>query len=98
GNHDIVPQNDADWEKTRQAAAKIVEYGEMLAKPEYAHGRGEDWIAFSNALVEAGKKAEQTAVDKNPEAVFEVGGLVYRVCSACHMNYPPENMPEDNPA
>lgn len=97
GNHDIFPQTDEEWEKTRQAAAKISAYGEMLAKPEYAHDRGEDWVEFSNALVEVGKRAEQTAIDKDVEAVFEVGGLVYRVCSACHMSYPPENMPDDAP-
>jgi hypothetical protein len=88
GNHDIMPQTDADWEKVRQAAADLQAQGELLQSPAYTEGRNPDWTQFSKSLVEAGQLAEQAAKDKNPDKVFEVGGTVYAVCDACHMAYP----------
>ncbi len=88
GNHDIVPETDADWEKTRLAAVKIGELGKELAGPSYAAGRGEDWTLFANSLTEVAKRAEQAAVEKDVDKVFEVGGTIYSVCSACHQSYP----------
>jgi len=91
GDHDIVPETDEDWDRARQAAKKLQEYGRLLATPAYASERGNDWMDFANALVEVGERAEQTTVDKDVDAVFEVGGVVYRVCSGCHTFYPPAN-------
>lgn len=94
GNHDISPQTDEDWTRTRMAAASISEFGNLLMTPLYAEGRGEDWIEFSQGMVEVGKLAEQAAVERDTEKVFEVGGTVYNVCSACHQVYPPSELPE----
>ena len=90
GNHDIVPQTDADWERTRKAAEELAAFGDLLQTPAYTEGRNEDWTQFSQSLVEIAKRAEKAAVDKNPDAVFKVGGTVYNVCSACHQAYPAE--------
>ena len=38
------------------------------------------------------KGALQAAIDKSPEAVFEVGGTIYNVCTACHQAYPAEEV------
>lgn len=90
GDHDIKPETDADWERTRKAAEDITAFGELLQTPSYAEGRGEDWAQFAKSLVDVGKKAEEAAVHKSPDEVFEVGGTVYNVCSACHQAYPAE--------
>ncbi|AKH42194.1 cytochrome c556 [Altererythrobacter atlanticus] len=97
GNHEIEPETDEDWQRTRAAGATIAELGNLLMTPAYSEGRGEDWTQFSQSLVEVGLRAEEAAVNKDVDAVFEVGGTVYSVCSACHQVYPPENMPEDAP-
>jgi hypothetical protein len=89
GQHDIQPQTDADWEKVRKAAADLQDYGKLLQTDAYTHGRNPDWTKFSQAMVDAGKLAEQAAKDKNVDKVFEMSGTVYSVCSACHMAYPP---------
>jgi hypothetical protein len=89
GEKDLTPTTDAGWLATRSAAATVSEMGNLLMTPMYAEGRGKDWIQFSKALVEIGKRAEKAAADKNGEAVFEVGGTMYNVCSACHQAYPP---------
>jgi hypothetical protein len=90
GLHDLTPTTDAGWLATRSAAATVTEMGNLLMTPTYAEGRGEDWIQFSQALVQIGRKAEKAAVDRNSEAIFEVGGTMYNVCSACHQAYPPK--------
>ena len=89
GNHEIVPKTDADWEKTRQAAEDLRKFGELLQTDAYSKGRNEDWKTFAQGLVDVSKQAEQAAKEKNVDKVFEVGGTVYSVCSACHMTYPP---------
>jgi hypothetical protein len=94
GDHDIVPETDADWKRTRDAATKLAEFGELLKTPGYAEGRGDDWITFSNSLIEVSKLAEQAADSKDPDKVFEVGGTLYNVCSACHQAYPATTGPE----
>lgn len=90
GQHEILPETDEDWQRTRTAAATITEMGNLMMTPLYAEGRGEDWMEFSRGLVEVGQKAEQAAVDRDVDAVFEVGGTMYSVCSACHQAYLPE--------
>ena len=94
GDHDIRPETDADWAKTKAAAVKLGEYGELLKTPGYTEGRGEDWTTFANSLIEVSKLAEQAADAKDPDKVFEVGGTVYSVCSACHQVYPATTGPE----
>lgn len=89
GNRDIVPQSDAEWKKVQDAAVRMAGHAELLKSPAYTEGRGEDWVQFANSLAEVSKRAEQAAAEKNPDKVFEVGGIMYSVCSACHQVYPP---------
>ena len=89
GDHDIRPETDADWKRTRDAATKLGELGELLKTPGYSEGRGEEWIEISDSLIEVSRLAEQAADAKDPDKVFEVGGTIYNVCTACHQVYPP---------
>jgi hypothetical protein len=98
GNRDIVPQTDAEWQRVKDAATKIVEYAALLKTPGYAEGRGQDWVQFADSLAEVGKQAEQAAAEKSPDKVFEVGGTMYNVCSACHTVYPATTGPEASEA
>ena len=75
--------------RPKAAATRLGEYGELLQTPGYSEGRGEDWLQFSKSLVEVSKLAEQAADEKSTDKVFEVGGTVYQVCTACHQVYPP---------
>ena len=95
GDHDIFPRNHAEWENVRQAAVRLGEMGAELKEPKYAEGRGAAWIDFADGLIEVSAQAEKAAADKNTEAVFEVGGTVYSVCSACHQAYPPADAPAE---
>ena len=83
------PETDEDWQRVRNAATRLGEFGTLLQTPGYAEGRGEDWTEIAQSLVDVSKLAEQAADSKDPDKVFEVGGTVYSVCSACHQVYPP---------
>ena len=94
GDHEIVPKTDADWKKVRDAATRLGELGALLQTPAYTEGRGEDWTQFAKSLVDVSKLAEQAADAKSTDKVFEVGGTIYNVCSACHQVYPATTGPE----
>lgn len=99
GDHEIFPRTDEEWQSTKAAATRIIELANLLKTPAYTEGRGEDWTTFANSLAEVGKLAEEAADSHDPEKVFEVGGTMYSVCSACHQVYPPaEGLPEDTVA
>lgn len=89
GSREIVPQNDAEWIQTAEAARKLKELGEELKKPEYAASRGTDWKDYAQGLSDAAGQAEQAAKAHSPEKVLEAGGTLYNVCSACHEVYMP---------
>lgn len=89
---EFEPQTDAEWATVAAAAVSLREYGEVLASPEYAEGRGPDWLDFAQGLQDVSRQAEQAAIDQSPEAVFEVGGTLYNVCTACHQAYPPAEL------
>ena len=94
GDHDIKPETDADWAKTKAAATRLGEFAALLRTPAYTEGRGADWTTFANSLTEVAKLAEQAADAKDPDKIFEVGGTIYNVCSACHQVYPATTGPE----
>lgn len=92
GERDLTPTTDERWLATQSSAATVAEMGNLLMTPQYAEGRGEDWIQFSRALVEVGKRAEQAAIARDGAAVFEIGSTMYNVCQACHQVYPPATL------
>lgn len=89
-----APEGDAEWEAVRAAAEHLGELGVMLQTPAYAEGRGDDWLAYSQGLVDVAAQAQEAAEAQDAEAVFEIGGTIYSVCSACHRMYPPADLPE----
>lgn len=88
------PETDEDWAKVAAAAVSLREYGAAMATPAYADGRGSDWMAFAQGMQDVATLAEQAALNKDVDAVFEVGGTLYNVCTACHQVYPPAELPE----
>lgn len=89
GVREILPTTDAEWERTRRAAADLQDYGKMLQTGAYSGGRNPDWKDFSQGLVEAAKQAEKAAADRDKDSVFKAGATMYNVCLACHTAYPP---------
>jgi hypothetical protein len=87
GSREVFPRNDAEWKRVSDAAAELKSFGEKLKTPAYSQGKGTDWQDFSQGLIDISAQAEQAALQKNRDKVFEVGATVYNVCSACHQIY-----------
>ncbi len=89
GEHDLTPTTEEGWAATLKSTKDLQEIGAKLMSAEYSEGRGEDWKTFAQGLIDISKRAEQTALDRDSDAIFEVGGYVYNVCKGCHTAYVP---------
>jgi hypothetical protein len=85
GRQELAPTTDEGWAEVVRAAAILSEAGNLLMMPGRA--AGEDWVEYSQGLVDTGKLALQAAEAKDSDALFEAGGRIYQVCKACHAQY-----------
>lgn len=86
GTREIAPHTDAEWDAVRNAAATVMEAGNLLM----IEGRAKDnkaWMAAARRLSDAANQAIKAAQAKNTEALFTEGGNIYKACSACHAQY-----------
>ena len=90
GTRDLTPTTPEGWAAAQSAAATVAETGNLLMTPMFAQDRGPDWIAFAQDLARAGKGAEQAAIDRDGDAMFEAGAKLSEACSACHQAYLPQ--------
>ena len=86
GIQEILPKNDAEWLVVRNAAITLTEGGNLLMMDGRSKDRGE-WIKHSRDLIEVGTRAIKAAEAKDKNAIFELGGEIYAVCSGCHEHY-----------
>jgi len=86
GTEEKAPHTDAEWEEVGNAAAALIESGNLLLMGSRAVDNG-DWLAQSRALIEAGKEALKAAQTKNVEGVFAAGEPVNLSCDNCHLKY-----------
>jgi hypothetical protein len=95
GTEERFPKTDEEWEGVRDASMALVESGNLLMMPGRKMPEGdqkidEEWIRLSQALMDVSMQAVKAADAKDKDAVFEVGGEIYAVCSNCHQKYAPD--------
>ncbi len=86
GTQEFAPHTDAEWDAVRNAAATLMEAGNVLMLQGRALDQ-KDWMAAAKRLSDASSQALKAAQDKNVEAVFNEGGNIYKACAACHAKY-----------
>ncbi len=91
GTHHIEPLTAGEWEAVENAAFVLAESGNLLLLEDRARGR-DHWRAMSRAMIEIGRRAVEAARARDSDAVFEVGGEVYLVCTGCHAVYAAETL------
>ena len=89
--HHIAPGTPEEWEAVENAAFVLAESGNLLLLEDRAQGQGH-WVAMSRAMIDVGRRAVDAAQARDPDAVFEVGGDVYLVCTGCHAVYATETL------
>ena len=82
------------WEMVDYAAIALSEAAPLLMAPGRRCENGkpvplqnDDWVKFTQGLVEAGKAAYTASQTRNQMAVDEVSGVVADACLACHEVY-----------
>ena len=92
GTTEIAPRNPEEWAEVWRAALVVAESGNLLMMDGRARDRDE-WMRIARQLVEAGQKAMAAAEAKDTARVFETGGEIYEVCTACHSAYAQHTLP-----
>jgi len=86
GVNEKRPQTDEEWSTFRNAAATLVESGNLLM----LDGRAVDqdqWMATAKGMSDAAAQVLEAAEAKDVEAYFDAGGALYEACTACHSKY-----------
>ena len=83
GVEEIAPQNDEEWAKVANAAAAIIESGNLLLMGNRVVDKG-DWIKMTHDFMEQGKLALKAAEAKDKDGIVSAGGDLNTTCDNCH--------------
>ena len=86
GTEEKHPQTDEEWGKFRNAAATLVESGNLLMLDGRAVDK-DQWMATAKGMSDAAAQVLEAAEAKDVEAYFDAGGALYEACTACHSKY-----------
>jgi hypothetical protein len=86
GVEEIAPKNDEEWAKIANAAAAIIESGNLLLMGNRAVDKG-DWIKMTHDFMEQGKLALKAAEAKDKDGIVSAGGDLNTTCDNCHAKY-----------
>jgi hypothetical protein len=88
------PESDADWQVFIDAADVVIEASHAMKlggtgpnDKEWAADSA--WQAYADTLLGAGRDARQAAIDKNIDAMYLAGEVLYPPCEECHMQFHP---------
>jgi hypothetical protein len=87
GERDLSPTKDDDWIPVENAAGVLVEAGNLLQLPGRARPPEAEWNRYAQQLTERAMAARVAAEKHDKKGVFDEGGRVYEVCTACHEKY-----------
>lgn len=86
GTQEKHPKTDEEWASFRNAAATLVESGNLLMLDGRAVDK-DQWMATSRGMADAAATVLEAAEAKDVEAYFDAGGALYEACTACHSKY-----------
>ncbi len=88
------PQSDEDWQVFVDAADVVIETAAEIraggAGPnDRQWAESPEWQAFADRLIAAGTDARKAAEDKDVEAMYAAGDILYPPCEECHIQFHP---------
>jgi hypothetical protein len=86
GTEEKHPKTDEEWATFRNAAATLVESGNLLMLDGRAVDK-DQWMATARGMSDAAAQVLEAAEAKDVEAYFDAGGALYDACTACHSKY-----------
>src|SRR5439155_5024100 len=87
GERDLSPTTEEGWLEVENGAAVLIEAGNALQLPGRARAPAADWNRYAQLLTTRAVAAKAAAEAKDRKAVFDDGGRLYEVCTACHKQY-----------
>jgi hypothetical protein len=87
GEKNLSPTTEEGWVELENAAGVLMEVGNMLQLPGRARAPEGDWNKFAQLLTERAAAARLVATKHDAKGVFDEGGRVYEVCTACHKEF-----------
>lgn len=86
GETSRAPTTDGGWQAAVNAAATLVEAGNLLMMPGRARD-DKEWMQFARQLQSTAAAGMKAAQAKDEKAVFDTGGDIFLACRGCHMKY-----------
>ena len=86
GEQKFMPQTDEQWTTVRNAAATVIESGNLLMMEGRARN-ADDWMQKVQELMRRANEVLQAAEAKDADTLFTAGSDMYLACSACHSQY-----------
>ena len=88
------PQTDDDWQVFIDAADVVIEAGKTIKVGGTGPNDNEwasdpAWDAFADTLIGAGVDAQSAANNKDVEAMYTAGEVLYPPCEECHIQFNP---------
>jgi hypothetical protein len=91
GESSLFPAIEAEWAAAENAAAMVVEGGNMLLLPGRVRvlpeGDNGDWTTFAGILSQRALAVKAATEARDTQAMFDTGGELYQACVACHEKY-----------
>jgi hypothetical protein len=87
GERDLSPTTEEGWMELESGAAVLIEAGNALQLPGRSREPAADWNRYAQLLTSRAILAKAAAEKKDRKAVFDEGGRLYEVCTACHKQY-----------
>jgi hypothetical protein len=91
GVKDLSPTTEEGWEKLENAAATLIEAGNMMQLPgrerHLPDAPDADWYKHAQNLTRLAVVAKAAAEKHDKDGVFKAGADLYSECTACHEEY-----------
>lgn len=87
GTRSLAPTTEEGWEALESGAAALIEAGNLLQMPGRPRAPEADWDRFAQQLTTTAIAAKAAAEKHDEKGVFDLGGKIYDICTACHEEY-----------
>lgn len=86
GTQNLRPTTEEAWLAADNAMTTVAEAGNLLMLPGRARDNAE-WMRLAQDLTKAALEARAATLARDDKRMFDTGGNLYQVCTACHEKY-----------
>ena len=86
GEQSLTPTTEEGWLAAENAMTTVAEAGNLLMLPGRARDNGE-WMQLAKQMTDVALTAKAAVLAKDEKGMFDTGGKLYEVCTACHEKY-----------